>query len=79
MRFYACLKPDEHHASNGWQHARSQKDINKIAKQRQAESSHYYIILYRNAFMIKQMLKAGTPAPAAAAYGRTINRLATLT
>ena len=43
MRFYACLKPDEHHASNGWQHARSQKDINKIAKQRQAESSHYYI------------------------------------
>lgn len=29
--------------------------------------------------MIKQMLKAGTPAPAAAAYGRTINRLATLT
>lgn len=44
MRFYACLKPDEHHASNGWQHAGSQKDINKIAKQRQAESSHYYII-----------------------------------
>lgn len=44
MRFYACLKPDEHHASNGWQHACSQKDIDKIAKQRQAESSHYYII-----------------------------------
>jgi len=39
----------------------------------------HIIILYRNAFMIKQMLKAGTPAPAAAAYGRTINRLATLT
>lgn len=77
MRFYAYLKPAEHHASNRWQHAGSQKDINKIAKQRQAESSHYYII--RNAFMIKQMLKAGTPAQAAAAYGRTINRLATLT
>lgn len=44
MRFYACLKPAEHHASNGWQHACSQKDIDKIAKQRQAESSHYYII-----------------------------------
>ena len=44
MRFYASLKPAEHHASNGWQHAGSQKDINKIAKQRQAESSHYYII-----------------------------------
>ncbi len=33
MRFYACLKPAEHHASNGWQHACSQKDINN-GKQR---------------------------------------------
>lgn len=31
MRFYACLKPAEHHASNGWQHVCSQKDIDKIA------------------------------------------------